>query len=45
MRNIKETLRLKLDSGLSQERIRRALGLSKGVVSKDVMRAQIAALD
>ena len=45
MRNIKEILRLKLDCGLSHERIGRALGLSKGVVSKYVARAQIAGLD
>ena len=45
MRNIKEVLRLKLDCDLSHERIGRALGLSKGVVSKYVQRAQIAGLD
>lgn len=45
MRNIKEILRLKLDCGLSHERIGRALGLSKGVVTKYVVRAQIAGLD
>jgi transposase len=45
MRNIKEILRLKLECGLSHERIGRALGLSKGVVSKYVVRAQIAGLD
>ena len=45
MRNIKEILRLKLDCGLSHERIGRALGLSKGVVSKYLVRAQIAGLD
>lgn len=45
MRNIKELLRLKLDCGLSHERIGRALGLSKSVVSKYVARARIAGLD
>ena len=45
MRNIKELLRLKFDCGLSHERIGRALGLSKGVVSKYVARAGIAGLD
>lgn len=45
MRNIKEILRLKLDCDLSHERIGRALGLSKGVVSKYVVRAQMAGLD
>lgn len=45
MRNIKEALRLKLDCDLSHERIGRALGLSKGVLSKYVQRAQIAGLD
>ncbi|CAN5195117.1 hypothetical protein BH11PSE14_BH11PSE14_13910 [soil metagenome] len=45
MRNIKEILRLKLDCGLSHAKIGRALGLSKGVVSKYVVRAQIAGLD
>ncbi len=45
MCNIKEIVRLKLVCGLSHERIGRALGLSKGVVSKYVVRAQIAGLD
>lgn len=45
MRNIKEVLRLKFDCGLSHACIARALGLSKGVVSKYVARAQIAGLD
>lgn len=45
MRSIKEVLRLKLDCDLSHERIGRALGLSKGVVSKYVRSAQIAGLD
>ena len=44
MRKIKECLRLKLDCGLSHERIARALGLSKGVVSKYVARAQVLGL-
>ncbi|MBS0577549.1 MAG: transposase [Proteobacteria bacterium] len=45
MHKIKECLRLKLDSGLPHERIARSLGLSKGVVSKYVARAQEAGLD
>ncbi len=45
MRTIKECLRLKLECGLSHERIGRALGLSKGAVSKYVARAQAAGLD
>ena len=45
MRTIKECLRLKLDCGLSHERIARALGLSKGVVSKYVARSQAVGLD
>jgi len=45
MRKIKECLRLKLDCGLSHERIALALGLSKGVVSKYVARATAAGLD
>lgn len=45
MRDIKEILRLKFECGLSHERIGRALGLSKGVVSKYVARARIAGLD
>lgn len=45
MRNIKEVLRLKFDCDLSHERIARALGLSKGVVSKYVARARLAGLD
>lgn len=44
MRDIKEILRLKFECGLSHERIGRALGLSKGVVSKYVARARIAGL-
>ena len=45
MRKIKECLRLKLDCGLSHERIALALGLSKGVVSKYVARAEAAGLE
>lgn len=45
MYTIKECLRLKLDCGLSHERIARALGLSKGVVSKYVARAEASGLD
>ena len=45
MRKIKEGLRLKLDCDLSHERIALALGLSKGVVSKYVVRAEAAGLD
>jgi hypothetical protein len=33
MRNIKECLRLKLEAGLSHEKIARALQLSKGVAA------------
>lgn len=33
MRKIKECLRLKLECGLSLERVAKALGLSKGVVA------------
>ena len=39
MRKIKECLRLKLECGLSLERVAKALGLSKGVVAKYVTRA------
>ena len=45
MRKIKECLRLKLDCDLSHECIALALGLSKGVVSKYVARAEAAGLD
>ncbi len=45
MHKIKECLRLKLDCDLSHERTARALGLSKGVVSKYVSRAGAAGLD
>jgi len=44
MRNIKECLRLKLEAGLSHEKIARALQLSKGVVSKYVTAARVAGL-
>ena len=40
MRNIKECLRLKLEAGLSHEKIARALQLSKGVVSKYIKAAR-----
>ena len=39
MRKIKECLRLKLECGLSLERVAKALGLSKGAVAKYVTRA------
>ncbi|RDB42901.1 IS21 family transposase [Halomonas sp. DQ26W] len=42
MRTITEVLRLKYDAGLSHEKIARACGLSKGVVSKYVSLAQVA---
>ena len=45
MHKIKECLRLKLDCDLSHERIALSLGLSKGVVSKYVARAEAAGLD
>jgi hypothetical protein len=45
MRNIKECLRLKLEAGLSHEKIARALQLSKGVVSKYITAARVAGLD
>ncbi len=45
MYTINECLRLKFDSGLSHERIARAMGLSKGVVSKYVARAEATGLD
>jgi len=45
MRKIKDCLRLKLDCGLSHEHVARALGLSKGVVSKYVAGAQALGLD
>lgn len=45
MRKIKECLRLKFVCGLSHAQIARALGLSKGVVSKYVRQAERAGLD
>lgn len=39
MRKIKECLRLKFDCALSHEQIARALGLSKGAVTKYLQRA------
>ena len=45
MRKIKECLRLKLECGLSNELVARAMGLSKGVVSKYVSRACAQGLD
>ena len=45
MRKIKECLRLKLECGLSNEQVARALGLSKGVVGKYVGRARVRGLD
>ncbi len=45
MRKIKECLRLKLECGLSNEQVARALGLSKGVVGKYVVRARVQGLD
>nr|WP_205600884.1 sigma-70 family RNA polymerase sigma factor [Halomonas socia] len=44
MRTITEVLRLKYDAGLSHEKIARACGLSKGVVSKYVNLAQVAGI-
>jgi|GEM_PF-1808338 len=44
MRTIIEVLRLKYDAGLSHEKIARACGLSKGVVSKYVSLAQVAGI-
>ena len=45
MRKIKECLRLKLECGLSNDQVARALGLSKGVVGKYVGRARVCGLD
>lgn len=45
MRKIKECLRLKWSCGLSHAQIAKALGLSKGVVTKYVQMAQAAGLD
>jgi hypothetical protein len=42
MRKINDVLRLKLEAGLSHDRIAAALGLSKGVVAKY---ASLAAAD
>jgi transposase len=44
MHQLKECLRLKFECQRSHEQIARALGLSKGVVGKYVMRAQLAGL-
>ncbi|MCD6010106.1 IS21-like element helper ATPase IstB [Halomonas sp. IOP_31] len=44
MRTITEVLRLKYNAGLSHEKIARACGLSKGVVSKYVSLAQVAGI-
>ena len=44
MRTITEVLRLKYNAGLSHEKIARAYGLSKGVVSKYVSLAQVAGI-
>ena len=44
MRKIKDVLRLKLEAGLSHERIAAAVGLSKGAVSTYVQRAVQAGL-
>ena len=41
MRKIKDCLRLKLECGLSLERVAKALGLSKGVVAKYVTRTKL----
>jgi transposase len=45
MRKIKECLRMKWSCGLSHEKIAKALGLSKGVVSKYAQLAVAAGLD
>ena len=45
MRKIKECLRLKWSCGLSHEQIAKALGLSKGVISKYAQLALAAGLD
>ncbi len=45
MRKIKECLRMKWSCGLSHEKIAKALGLSKGVVSKYAQLAAAASLD
>ena len=45
MRKIKDVLRLKLQAGLSHERIAAALGISKGVVAKYCTLAAACGLD
>ena len=45
MRKIKDVLRLKLQAGLSHERIAASLGISKGVVAKYASLAAAAGLD
>lgn len=45
MRKIKDVLRLKLEAGLSHDRIAAALGISKGVVAKYTSLAAAAGLD
>lgn len=45
MRKIKDVLRLKLDAGLSHERIAASLGISKGVVAKYTGLAAAAGMD
>ena len=45
MRKLKDCLRLKFDCGLSHAQIGRALGLSKGVVTKYLQRAGQAGLN
>lgn len=45
MRKIKECLRLKFDCALSHEQIARALGLSKGAVTKYLQRASQVGLN
>lgn len=44
MRTITGVLRLKYDAGLSHEKIARAFGLSKGVVSQYVSLTQVAGI-
>ena len=44
MRKLREVLRLKFEGALSQAQIGRACGISKGVVSKYIQRAQQAGL-
>lgn len=45
MRKIKDVLRLKLQAGLSYERIAGSMGISKGVVAKYASLAAAAGLD